>query len=406
MADKDIQQYLKDNYDPSGGNKIIKIDDSKKTAPTDKLTGKGVIEGYPDLETIDLKGNNEIEELIIRNCPKLKKIDVNENKKLKTLKFDDMVLNGDNQLETLLCINCEEIEELSLKTCKHLKTLNINNCKKLNKIKGIEDVDSIDELKARGVPKIRFIHSDKLDGFIEAKDALKELLGLSPNDKLPDSVRNNGKIDKDKLKNELTSKVAGSANSEKDQAKQEAQTAKAELTTAKAEKTNLESQLNAIKTELGVGNNANQQQIIAKIKELMGRPASTDYNTIKAERDNLKTEKDTLKTENTRLKNDNKENVNPNTLRNNTKTNLEKWGIKMSEEQKKTLQNATSSQKVEEVRNSIISGEINKLRSENSSSTKLSIGLGVVTICSLLLLGWVLMRQADLPEEGPKKEEK
>ncbi|CAG8833070.1 9852_t:CDS:2, partial [Racocetra persica] len=47
----------------------------------------------------------------------------------------------------------------------------------------------------------------------------------------------------------------------------------------------------------------------------------------------------------------------------------------------------------EEARNSIISGEINKLRSENSSSTKLSIGLGVVTI-------------ADLPEEGPKKEEK
>ncbi|CAG8593422.1 997_t:CDS:2 [Cetraspora pellucida] len=297
--------------------KIKKIDDSKKSAPTDKLTGKGVIEGYPDLEEINLKGNNEIEELIIRNCPKLKKIDVNENKKLKILKFDDMVPNGDNQLEFLACINCEEIEKLSLKTCKHLKTLNVNNCKKLDAIKGIEDVDSIDELKAKGVPKIKFIHSDKLDGFIESKNALKELLGLSPNDKLPDSVRNNGKIDKDKLKNELTGKVAGSANNEKNQAKQEAKT-------AKTEKTNLENQLNAIKTELGLGNVANQQQIIAKIKELMGRPAITDYNAIKAERDNLKSERDTLKTENTRLKNDNKENVNPNALRENTKTNLEK----------------------------------------------------------------------------------
>ncbi|CAG8714495.1 26726_t:CDS:1 [Racocetra persica] len=308
----------------------VNTGDNGKDKILTKLKGKLIIKNRQNLTEIKFE-DHELEELEIINCPNLTKINVGKNKLTKLditkIKTTDGTDAGDaapaDKLTELRMANNADLEEASLEYCPKLKTLLATGCTKLKKITGLDNLKEIRTVA--GVDHlISYIVSEKLDYYKEVVKYIRETLGLSNDKPLP--KKPDGSLDKDKLKTDMENKIAGSANSERDQAKQEAQTAKAELTTAKAEKTNLENQLNAIKTELGVGNNANQQQIVAKIKELMGRPTSThtDYDAIKSERDNLKTERDTLKTENARLKNDNKENVNPNTLRDNTKTNLEK----------------------------------------------------------------------------------
>lgn len=138
-----------------------------------------------------------------------------------------------------------------------------------------------------------------------------------------------------------------------------------------------------------MGKNATQQHIITEIKTLKdGRPngptcSHTDYDSIKSERDSLKSE-------NTQLKNDkSKENTEAFTkkeLAKSTNDYLKKWNVEISKDKKSKIQDADSVQKVEEIRNEIIGGEIDKLKSKNNSSFYLNIGLGALTLVSLLAL--------------------
>jgi len=50
------------------------------------------------------------------------------------------------------------------------------------------------------------------------------------------------------------------------------------------------------------------------------------------------------------------------------------------------LQNATTAQHVEKIRNEIISSEFIKLKEENKSSFYLNLGLGAIALGSLILL--------------------
>jgi hypothetical protein len=87
-----------------------------------------------------------------------------------------------------------------------------------------------------------------------------------------------------------------------------------------------------------------------------------------------------------------------------TNTNLEGLGITLSNEQKSKINQASSASEVQKLGNEIIKSEFSKLQDESSSSFKLSVGLGVLTIGSLLILGWVLLRQSNLPQTEPEKE--
>jgi hypothetical protein len=71
----------------------------------------------------------------------------------------------------------------------------------------------------------------------------------------------------------------------------------------------LESQKTEIISELGLPKNSNSQQILDKIKELMGRPSISECKTIKTERDELKTEVETKKRKIAELENNKGNNV-------------------------------------------------------------------------------------------------
>jgi len=150
----------------------------------------------------------------------------------------------------------------------------------------------------------------------------------------------------------------------------------------KAERDNLQKQLQAIKNELGVGDSANQQQIISEIQTLKGRPTTscthTDYDTIKADRDRLKAENDSLK-------NDDKENkdvIEKKILAEKIDNNFKALGFEISDTERSKFKNANSAAKVQEVGSEIVTNQFNKLKSEKDSSFYLNIGLGILTIVS------------------------
>ena len=239
----------------------------------------------------------------------------------------------------------EDLKEVSLEYCPNLGEIAAPGCKKLDKVPGLE------ELK-------------KLKSFIFPEGLFSAVVSKKWKD---------------------ISKAAG----ERDQAKQEA-------SSAETERDQLKRQLDEIKSKLGLDNSATQKQILDKIEELQGRPTQDDHNSVKTERDNLQDE-------NNRLKNDDKENknkVSKRVLVDGTKN----WGITLSDKQNEKIQGADSANDVEAARNEIIKDEFDRLQDENKSSTRLNIGLGVLLIVSLLLLGWVVLRQSNLPDAEPKKE--
>ncbi|MEG7978774.1 MAG: hypothetical protein NY202_02505 [Mollicutes bacterium UO1] len=389
MVNELAQNYLNTHYSNAVGNySVAVIDNSNKAAATDKLTGKLVIENYLELTTIKLD-DNELTEVVIRNCPELKKINFNSNKKIEKIKLDEVDLTGKNKIDVFSCLDNSELRTLSLKNCGSLTELSIKGCKNLAKIKGLEDADSISDLFATGVP-IRHILQEKLKGYQEAKEAIKEIVDLTDDGK-PDSVKTNGKLDKDKLKTELAGKINSQVpqlKTDKEQAEKEANEAKAKLEAQKdyddikRERDQLQQQLAAIRNELVLAENSTNQQIIDKIKELQNRPTSTcshaDYHIIKAERDRLKTE-------NANLKNDNKDNsdkINAESLKQSTKNLFETLNIDSRE-----TKNASSAIQVETVRNEVISSEFSRLKEKSNSADNLNIGLGISTIGSLLILG-------------------
>jgi hypothetical protein len=218
----------------------------------DFLTGELTIEGYENLTEIDLR-NNKLTNLIVRNCPKLTKIAVNKNKELKLLKFDEAKLdsNGNavgNVLEELRCLDCTELEELSLKKCEKLSQLCAQNCTKLKKIKGIEEVTSIDVLDLTGTPHVRIIHADKLDGYMEAKGVIKDILGTMPIPKKPGTTE----VDTAALKDQLITKSSENPDSPAKKA------------------------LDAIKSALELALTATKDDIIDAIEKLKGS-GSNDY---------------------------------------------------------------------------------------------------------------------------------
>ncbi|CAG8785747.1 5962_t:CDS:2, partial [Racocetra persica] len=240
---------------------------------------------------------NLMDGLIIKNCPKLKKININDN---EFLRVDLSELGASNVLEDLFA-NGNQLTDLNVKNCKEIKKLKLRNNAGLNKAKGLEELENIDEIDLTGNPKFRLIHTNKLNGYVEAKEVIKEMLGLNADDSLPDSVRvaSGGKLDPDKLKSEITNKINSQVpqlTTDKENAEKERDAANAKLDaqkdydTIKTERDQLQQQLEAIKTELGLKNDATQQQIIDKIKELKGRPANTDYDAIKSQRDSLQTQ--------------------------------------------------------------------------------------------------------------------
>ncbi|CAG8631045.1 5329_t:CDS:10 [Ambispora leptoticha] len=292
--------------------------------------------------------------------------------------------------------NNVDLEEVSLEYCPNLEIFSAPKNSKLDKVFGL---DKLNKLKRAVIDEglVRYIFPEKLNYLKDVVKNVREILGLGENDPLPletykDSAgKNRQRINKNGLKTGLQDAVVNDKSpqlkADKENAEKERDAAKAELESTKTECDQLKQQLEKIRKELGLGKDATEQQTLDKIKELMKRPSGpacthTDYDDIKAERDRLKTE-------NTKLKDKNKENADIDVITKKVlteKTHELFSKLNISSANKSEISNAISTHEVEEVRSKILGSEFNRLKDENASSFYLNIGLGTLSIGSLLLL--------------------
>jgi Leucine-rich repeat (LRR) protein len=275
------------------------------------------------LEEIDIT-DNKISKLVIKNCPKLKKIDINDNK----IDVVDLSGIGTNNVLTRFFANDNELTELNLKNCKKIKVLKLRKNATLTKIKGLEEIEDVDEIDLTGSPNIRLIHEDKLSDFVQAKEAIKDLLGdlLKPNGSLPDSVKENGRIVKSKLKEAVEDKVI--VNSP------------------------IKNELDAIKVALGLTSAATEDEILDAIQKLKDAGSGSISKT---------------------------------SLTSIAKSNLKGLGISEGDIDKK-LGAAASAREVENFSNELINSRFDKLQSKLNTAHYLNAGLGTFSVLITLIL--------------------
>ncbi|MCE8167954.1 MAG: hypothetical protein I3273_03755, partial [Candidatus Moeniiplasma glomeromycotorum] len=205
------------------------------TIINDKLTGDLKIEDYPDLTEIHIE-DQELKEIIIINCPKLKKINIGRN---KITKLDITKINVDASDNPVATTHLKEIkiggnsdlEEISLEYCPELEIFVASGSAKLDKICGL---DKLKKLKTILIDAgiIHLIHKKKLQHLEKIKRVAKELAGLGPNDKLDTTNLTD-------LKNQIMAGVNGSQipqlKSDKENAENERDAAQANYNTAKTE---------------------------------------------------------------------------------------------------------------------------------------------------------------------------
>lgn len=412
------QDWLTNNFTKTD-TKIHLHDKNSGSADDDELTGELEIDGFNDLTELNLERHNQagttmmqgkITKLIIKNCPNLKDIDLDKNE------IVEIIFEGNFDKLEKLDVNNNSLTKLDISKLSKLKRLEIFENASLDsgKITGMENMTSLGILSSRNIGGGGF-NGKRLK---EWSDAIKEILGIPTTDPLPDTWNNElksklgGKNLKD-MQDATSQTLAGlisNYKSDKNDLQNQLTQAQAELTkkqdydAIKAERDNLQKQLEAIKNELGVGSGATQEQIIAEIQSLKLRPTSSnnhgDYDAIKAERDSLKAENASLKN------NDNEDDViKKKILAKKIDDNFKALGFKISDAKRSEFENASSAAKVQEVGSEIITNQFNKLKSEKDSSFYLSIGLGILTIGSWVLLAWVLMKDTSLPKTESKKEE-
>lgn len=125
------QNWLNTKYPLNQRSQIEEINNSYGG----ELTGELIIENFPNLKRICLEKNKKISKLIIRNCSKVKKIDVSNNQ------VEELVIDGLKDLEHLNCSN-NQLRFLNVSQNVKLKTLVCFGNSQLKK----ENVEGIEKL--------------------------------------------------------------------------------------------------------------------------------------------------------------------------------------------------------------------------------------------------------------------
>jgi len=321
---------------------VANITVAAPTTDNDKWDGNLIIEGYHNLTNIDLAGHS-IDGLVIRDCPKLIELDLNNNdtKKVDLSKLTlDLSKNpiANTTLINFWANNNHNLTKINLKNCTKIEKLALKNCGTIEEFLGGEDFDaSLKDVAYEGTNGLSFAGTSHLKELKGAKEAVDVILGGEKPKKRRDPVTGEEliEIDVDALKNQLI--VKGSENPSSP----------------------IKNELGAIKAELGLGKNAAQSQIIAKIRELMGPGYISKVSLTSDAEDSLK-------------------------------------GLGVAEGEISKLSVATSARDVEISRNKLVNDKFNELQSKLNHAHYINIGLGTLSVGVLLILTWMILKDRKL----------
>ncbi|CAI2174715.1 1728_t:CDS:2 [Funneliformis geosporum] len=296
--------------------------------------GDLVIEGYTELTEINLTAHS-LDSLIVRNCPKLKLFNINNNE-AKKVDLSQLTLDAagkpvaNKTLEMFYGNYNPVLDELNLKNCKGLKELEVNHCGTVTKMEGGEDIDeSLNSIGFEDTKGLSFTGTDNLKELKGAKEAVDVILGAAG--KLPmigdpsDPTGQKEIVDVSALENNLIIKGSEKPNSP------------------------AKNDLDAIKSELGLGTSATQSQIIAKIRELVGPGYISKVSLVSDAEDSLK-------------------------------------GLGVAEGEISKLGAAASARDVELSRNKLVNDKFNELQTKLNHAHYINIGLGTLSVGVLLIL--------------------
>ncbi|CAJ0844982.1 9105_t:CDS:10 [Entrophospora sp. SA101] len=343
MGEANINKYLSDNYN----NSTAEINNSHK-GNGDVLFGKAELKNYPNLKKIELE-KNELEGLVIIDCPNLELIRV-----------------GDNKLTELDIEKIKTTNGVSLEHCPELQKFYAPKTDKLDKVPGLDRLKKINIISVSD-GLLRLIVPEKLDYYKEVVKVVRETLGMGPEGDIAAILPT--------LKDKIEDKVI---NVQSPQLKTEK-----ERDEAKAKLEDIQQQLAAIGNELGLTESVTKEQIIYKIKELMNRPTGpvcthTNYDDIKSERDNLKTDNESKKRKIEELEGNKENGITKKVMMKRANELFNELSI--HEDNRAEINSANSAEKVLEKKDEIIRNEFSRLKDENNSSFYLNIGLGALTI--------------------------
>nr|CAG8439307.1 2925_t:CDS:2 [Entrophospora candida] len=255
------------------------------------------IKGYKNTERINLT-NHSLDSLTIVDCPKLKKIDI-ENCQIPIVDISKMELDASggkpvpNKLTNFTANNNAKLNNVNLENCKKLQELHINRCGEIKELKGTKDfADSLNIINFEGTTGLHFSGTNYLERLQEVEKVAKDILGGD----IP-LVPGSDKVDADKLKKDAEAKaignnvdlsglgLTGSDATSIDKIKEKLQQATQAVN-------NLLNEIGGLLKLTDI----TKEKVINKINELMANGPScthTDYDEIKQERDDLK--KDAIK---------------------------------------------------------------------------------------------------------------
>jgi len=341
MVTQVAQTWIDSNFNKTDKNIILS--DKFPAAECDELDGKLVIEGYNDLEVLNLERKDlakspnllqgKISELIIRNCPKLKKIDVDKNV-LKSITFE-----GSFPDMEWLDVRENDLAEIEIGLLQNLKKLFLINNSKivLENIKGLEELVQLEGADFRGINSGTGLNFKSLKAL---KNAIKSLLGITGD--LPSTWQT-----------DLTSALGG--KSFKDMPSGQ--------TLASLIDNFNNSDVGEIKTALGLGGSSTKEEIINEINKLKGTGSGA---------------------------------MSKGSLESSTKNTLRNLGVSEEEINKNLGEAAVSAREVEISRNKLIHNRFNGLQTQLNYAHYLNIGLGTLSVLILLVLVWMVLKDRKL----------
>ncbi|KLL02381.1 MAG: hypothetical protein MRERC_2c123 [Mycoplasmataceae bacterium RC_NB112A] len=407
----DAQVWLNDKYPDKSVKEIFGRNPSSGSTtallPTETLTGELKIENFPDLEEIELVDSRELDKLIIKNCPKLERVNVQDSgvKELEIGLGVDNLLFLDFSFETDLTDRPipRKVDELDLSNVPNLKVIRCFG-EQETKLKGVENLTQLQFFSSGTSVNDTTVVLLPTEIFREWKEGLKQVLGLTTND-LPDTWKVDlaSKLGGKNLSNLSTGQTLASLIDSRSPSQDDLQNklnqAQAELDkkkdydSIKVERDQLKQNFQEIVQKLKLVRDSTFAQVLSKIEELMNKPDNDNSAKI----NELESQ---LIAKNQRIRELEKD---TGISKKNIIESLKNSSFSLSATRRAEIVDASNSKEAWRIRDQAIKEKFEEAEKARKNAFYFNIVLGILVILISLGLGYLIIKKKQFLGQPKKK---